>query len=251
MRLRRFTWNYEEDTNMAILPINTLGKKTSQMKSSWNPCKKFSSDTRKQNLRFAGFQKLSSVARTRCMTEVWNMKITIKRLNLSHLRRLVHGTHLNVSQVLESALSLFWRNPASLTFFSRFSLLQSPARQRFLWFWTSALCQDLQWGAFSLRSLCQPRRAARWTSPREKGSRCTLALGPRARGKQKFSFPSKKPKAKTKVVWVEDSIQYLNFAKKMIHPIFDSILLYPIFNSKYYSIQKKFCWFNSKDNSIQ
>ena len=42
-----------------------------------------------------------------------------------------------------------------------------------------------------------------------------------------------------------DSIQCLNFAKKIIHSIFDSILLYPRFNSKYYSIQK-----NSAD-SIQ
>ena len=41
------------------------------------------------------------------------------------------------------------------------------------------------------------------------------------------------------------------FCQKMIHSIFDSITLYPRFNSKYYSIQKKFCWFNSKDNSIQ
>ena len=41
------------------------------------------------------------------------------------------------------------------------------------------------------------------------------------------------------------------FCQKMIHSIFDSILLYPRFNSKYYSIQRKFCWFNSKDNSIQ
>ena len=40
------------------------------------------------------------------------------------------------------------------------------------------------------------------------------------------------------------------FCQKMIHSIFDSILLYPRFNSKYYSIQK-ICWFNSKDNSIQ
>ena len=37
-----------------------------------------------------------------------------------------------------------------------------------------------------------------------------------------------------------DSIQCLNFAKKMIHSIFDSILLYPRFNSKCYSIKKKF-----------
>ena len=37
---------------------------------------------------------------------------------------------------------------------------------------------------------------------------------------------------------------------KMIHSIFDSILLYPRFNSKYYSIQRKF-WFISKNNSIQ
>ena len=36
-----------------------------------------------------------------------------------------------------------------------------------------------------------------------------------------------------------DSIQCLNFAKKNIHSIFDSILLYPRFNSKYYSIKKK------------
>ena len=35
-----------------------------------------------------------------------------------------------------------------------------------------------------------------------------------------------------------DSIQCLNFAKKMIHSIFDSILFYPRFNSKYYSIRK-------------
>ena len=41
------------------------------------------------------------------------------------------------------------------------------------------------------------------------------------------------------------------FWQKMIHSIFDSILLHPRFNSKYYSIKKKFCWFNSKDNSIQ
>ena len=41
------------------------------------------------------------------------------------------------------------------------------------------------------------------------------------------------------------------FCQKMIHSIFDSILLCPRFNSKYYSIQKKICWFNSKDNSIQ
>ena len=40
------------------------------------------------------------------------------------------------------------------------------------------------------------------------------------------------------------------FCQKMIHSIFDSISLYPRFNSKYYSIQKKFCWFNSKGNSI-
>ena len=36
-----------------------------------------------------------------------------------------------------------------------------------------------------------------------------------------------------------DSIQCLNFAKKTIHSIFGLILLYPRFNSKYYSIQKK------------
>ena len=40
------------------------------------------------------------------------------------------------------------------------------------------------------------------------------------------------------------------FCQKMIHSLFDSILLYPRFNSKYYSIQRKFCWFNSKNNSI-
>ena len=49
---------------------------------------------------------------------------------------------------------------------------------------------------------------------------------------------------------LSDSIQCLDFAKKIIHSIFDSILLCPRLNSKYYSI-KKFCWFNSKDNSIQ
>ena len=38
-----------------------------------------------------------------------------------------------------------------------------------------------------------------------------------------------------------DSIQRLNFAKKTIHSIFDSILLYPRFNSKYSLIQKIFC----------
>ena len=37
------------------------------------------------------------------------------------------------------------------------------------------------------------------------------------------------------------------FCQKMIH----SILLHPRFNSKYYSIQSKFCSFNSKDDSIQ
>ena len=78
MRLRRFTWNYEEDTNMAILPINTLGKKTSEIKSSWNPLKRFSSEARKQDSRFAGSQKLASVARTRCITEVWRMESKIK-----------------------------------------------------------------------------------------------------------------------------------------------------------------------------
>jgi len=41
------------------------------------------------------------------------------------------------------------------------------------------------------------------------------------------------------------------FCQKMIHSIFNSILLHPRFNSKYHSIQRKFCWFNSKDNSIQ
>ena len=46
------------------------------------------------------------------------------------------------------------------------------------------------------------------------------------------------------------------FCQKMVHSIFDSILLYPRFNSKYYSIQKviqlkKFCWLNSMGNSIQ
>ena len=41
------------------------------------------------------------------------------------------------------------------------------------------------------------------------------------------------------------------FCQTMVHSIFDSILLYPRFNSKYYSIQRKLCWFNSKDNSIQ
>ena len=41
------------------------------------------------------------------------------------------------------------------------------------------------------------------------------------------------------------------FCKKMIHSIFDSLLLYVKFNSKYYSFLKKICWFNSKDNSIQ
>ena len=41
------------------------------------------------------------------------------------------------------------------------------------------------------------------------------------------------------------------FCKKMIHSIFDSLLLYVKFNSKYYSFLKKTCWFNSKDNSIQ
>ena len=32
---------------------------------------------------------------------------------------------------------------------------------------------------------------------------------------------------------LSDSIQYLNFAKKMIHSIFDSILLYPRFSSTF------------------
>ena len=41
------------------------------------------------------------------------------------------------------------------------------------------------------------------------------------------------------------------FCKKMIHSIFDSLLLYVKFNSKYYSFLKEICWFNSKDNSIQ
>ena len=41
------------------------------------------------------------------------------------------------------------------------------------------------------------------------------------------------------------------FCQKMIHSIFDSILLYPRFNSKYYSIQNKLWWFNSKYYSIQ
>ena len=39
------------------------------------------------------------------------------------------------------------------------------------------------------------------------------------------------------------------FCQKMIHSIFDSILLYPRFNLKYNSII--ICWFNSNDNSIQ
>ena len=50
---------------------------------------------------------------------------------------------------------------------------------------------------------------------------------------------------------LSDSIQCLNFFQKMIHSIFNSISLYPRLNLKYHSIQKKFCWFNSKDNSIQ
>ena len=37
----------------------------------------------------------------------------------------------------------------------------------------------------------------------------------------------------------------------MINSIFDSILLNPRFNSKYYIIQRKFCWFNSKDHHRQ
>ena len=41
------------------------------------------------------------------------------------------------------------------------------------------------------------------------------------------------------------------FCQKMIHSIFDSILLYPRFNLKYYSIQNKLWWFNSKYYSIQ
>ena len=44
---------------------------------------------------------------------------------------------------------------------------------------------------------------------------------------------------------LSDSIQSLNFAKKNIHSMFESILLYPRLNSKYYSIRK-----NSAD-SIQ
>ena len=43
----------------------------------------------------------------------------------------------------------------------------------------------------------------------------------------------------------------IEICQKKIHSIFDSILLYPRFNSKCYSIQKKICWFNSKYNSIQ
>ena len=35
------------------------------------------------------------------------------------------------------------------------------------------------------------------------------------------------------------------FCQKMIHSIFNSILLYPRFNSKYYSIQNELWWFNS------
>ena len=50
---------------------------------------------------------------------------------------------------------------------------------------------------------------------------------------------------------LSDSIQFFNFAKKRIHSIFYSILPYSTFNSKYYSIQRKFCWINSKDDSIQ
>ena len=41
------------------------------------------------------------------------------------------------------------------------------------------------------------------------------------------------------------------FCQKMIHSIFDSILLYPRFNSKYYSIQNKLWWFNSKYYSMK
>ena len=40
------------------------------------------------------------------------------------------------------------------------------------------------------------------------------------------------------------------FCQKAIHSIFDSILFYQRSISKYYSIQNKLCWFNSKDNSI-
>ena len=41
------------------------------------------------------------------------------------------------------------------------------------------------------------------------------------------------------------------FCQKAIHSIFDSILFYQRSISKYYSIQNKLCWFNSKDNLIQ
>ena len=41
------------------------------------------------------------------------------------------------------------------------------------------------------------------------------------------------------------------FCQKTIPSIFDSILLHPRFNSKYYSIQNKLWRFNSKDYSIQ
>ena len=53
-----------------------------------------------------------------------------------------------------------------------------------------------------------------------------------------------------------DSVQYLNFVKKWINFIFDSILLVPkiqlklLFNSKDNSIRNKIWWFNSQDNSI-
>ena len=49
-------------------------------------------------------------------------------------------------------------------------------------------------------------------------------------------------------IWFKSMFE---FCQKIIHSIFDSILLYPRFNSKYYSIKRIFCWFNSKDNWIQ
>ena len=68
-----------------------------------------------------------------------------------------------------------------------------------------------------------------------------LIIHMRIHSGEKCSFFCRQPSGLGVFNTLSDSIQYLNFAKKMINLIFDSILLYPRFNSKYYSIQRKFC----------
>ena len=87
------------------------------MKSCWNPLSRFSNDLTRHCSKPEFSQKELGVERTRCITDVWNVTISgvfvKQKLYLYEVwPDLVHGTHLNISQVFDQHDDFFHTAPS-------------------------------------------------------------------------------------------------------------------------------------------